>query len=728
MKTLHMRIGICVVLGLTLAASSGLRAAEADKPPAWATAHLAGKPMTATQTKALMMRLARYVFDHHLKKDPKSPQRGMVYEHFDVTREGKGDQWVQGEALDTMHDGAWFAAAMVNASRATGDRFYKDFLTKWQMPFYCKMLNHSDELFVSSAGRNDARKGALPWGKGWAFQDGEKGFIPYFWDDGASVSLDRLHDKNPLGIRPCVDLLAGKPNPLGRLDGYSQGMSNHMAQDIGVMVQLAWLLLRRSEGPADKRLAAEIADAAANLHACRMRHHGFIPMCGAPAALARGDEALMRRVPDPADKRLWTPANHYTHALRDFAPGKRMSFPGFADNSQYRFYYSIARGGGKLPEPMAFKLVYDAYTEPLLYHYYSDDAPVPPGINKADLYPLYAVDGKPAGYRSDRKGPHRTAWPVGCRMGPQNMVVCGWALQALRQYPGIWERRYRRDFAGDLRVCVGPSAKAAPPAKVELGNAALKLSATRHELLLAATCKGDQATIEIFAAPDAKGRPAAVITAGKDGTLAAAGADGQKLTLHGKPKPADGGFTLDVALPFTVVKGQKSWATFVEHGRYSIRVGLAQRNLYVASRADQVVAWLARELGCGLRTWEALFAKVGYLPVAVGSKRNWGRFSDSGGYAHLISAAAQWLLYLDGKSDWQTLNVPAVPKASHPAQRASPPATQPLTARGGTPAPRLTRSSEAVRSLARIACPRVLASLTSAKGRCAEQHFLRSER
>jgi hypothetical protein len=55
------------------------------------------------------------VFDNHLCQDAKSPMRGMVYEYLDVARKGQYDQWVQGEGLDTMHDGAWLAAALVSA-------------------------------------------------------------------------------------------------------------------------------------------------------------------------------------------------------------------------------------------------------------------------------------------------------------------------------------------------------------------------------------------------------------------------------------------------------------------------------------------------------------------------------------------------------------------------------------------------------------------------------------
>lgn len=38
----------------------------------------------------------------------------------------------------------------------------------------------------------------------------------------------------------------------------------------------------------------------------------------------------------------------------------------------------------------------------------------------------------------------------------------------------------------------------------------------------------------------------------------------------------------------------------------------------------------------------------------------WDELSDTGGYAHLISAACQWLLYLEGKNDWAVHQVPGI--------------------------------------------------------------------
>src|SRR5688500_7658142 len=64
------------------------------------------RPLTAAETKALMKRLAAFVVDNHMKRREDSQQRGMVYEYLDIRRRGEFDQFVQGEALDTMHDGA----------------------------------------------------------------------------------------------------------------------------------------------------------------------------------------------------------------------------------------------------------------------------------------------------------------------------------------------------------------------------------------------------------------------------------------------------------------------------------------------------------------------------------------------------------------------------------------------------------------------------------------------
>lgn len=649
-----------------VANAAGAAESPLDPPPAWWNADRQG-PLSAAETGAFMRRLAEFVFENHLKRDRDSVQRGMVYEYFSVPRKGRHDQFVQGEGLDTMHDGCWLAAANVNAYRATGDGFYLNFLTEWQLPFYLKMLNHSDELF--SATRNDAREGAKPWGKPWAYQEGEKGFVPYFWDDGGSVSIERCRSRNPLGPRPCVDHLAGKPNPNFLLDGYSQGMSNHMAQDVAVLVQQAWLLLKDLEGSKHKTLAAQTAEAAMNLHESRMRHHGAIPMCAAAAGLTNHAADLLRRTPDPESNRYRLRDNHYTRLLAEFEPGQTLSTPGFADDQQYDYYHGIARLGGRMPQPLAFKIVYDAYTEPQTFRYYCDDIRVPAGINRFDLHGILGRDGKLLDYRSDRKGPYGGPRPIGSRFGPQNMICCGWALQVLRAMPEVWESRYRTQFADDLRVYVddrpeGCELRPAGWTTISFDGVELAVRSTRKAFELRGPRPKEPVDVTVFSGADGR-KPAAVFAIGHDGSVSAVNAAGDPLALDVRPTQKTDASTFCVAVPYTICKGQASWLNVIEHGRYSIGVGQQTRNLYVASSAPQVIAWLEHELGAGLRTWQAVFDQVGCIPTGIGAGSlyddlRWDDMSDSGGYAHLISAAAQWLIYLDARRDWQLHHIPTV--------------------------------------------------------------------
>ncbi len=429
-------------------------ARAADAPSRWASAWKDSKPLTPEQTRAFIRRLADYVIANHMKKDD-SPQRGMTYEYFEVARKGKEDQFVQGEALDTMHDGAWFAVALAAAYRATGDEYYKEALDRWSLSFYCKMLNHGDTLFSGKVVHVRPDK-AQTWkeSKEWLLQEGEKGFVPYWWDDGGSVSLERVLNKKIEPDFPALDayLAAHQANPQFRLGGYSLGSSNHMAQDLGVLLEANWLLFRNDPDPRGRKWAAELTDAARNLERCRTNHGSpNIPAVLAPFALATADAKALKAIPDPSRDALWQPDNHYTRALMPAKAGVKSSAPGFADDAEYLYYAGIARAGGELPEPLAFKLIYDAYTHPLLYRYYCDDEAPPPGINGFDLHPYNWIDGKPVDYRSDRKGPGKNPRPTGSRFGPQNMAVCGWALQAMKKYPrivkrsaGVWEGRYMK--------------------------------------------------------------------------------------------------------------------------------------------------------------------------------------------------------------------------------------------------------------------------------------------
>lgn len=632
-----------------------------DAPPEpWADAHRAG-PMSAREARDLIARLTRFVFDNHLKKDEKSQQRGMIYEYLDVTRKGQFDQFVQGEALDTMHDGAWFAAAMANAVRAEADPLCAEMLRRWQLPFYCLMLNNSDRLFSGKVRhvRPDREK---TWSetKEWLFQEGEKGFVPYWWDDGASVSLERRHTKSTLPEFPafCWYLANNQPNPQFLLRGWSLGSSNHMAQDLAVMLLVSWLLLK--DDPADVAMAAQVAEAARNLHECRMRHHGHIPAVCAAYGIANNVADELKRVNTYTDDLRPPPANHYTRAFGDGPPGQRRTLPVFMDDAQYRYYHGIAGAGGAVPEALAFRTIYDAYTEAISYRIWSDDATAVPGFN-FDEAPHYVVDGRPTEYRSDRK----FGWnAVGARMGAQNMVVCGWALQMLAARPGIWEKRQAACFPDDHRVYFDDETaivKSRPPAPrpLGLGNAVLRITARRRMLLIEGEARGEVVEIRFFGQPDGKG-PLAALRLRSDGTASAANHRDQELLVRANITAAGDGMRFTVELPYTLAKEQKAaWVNCLEHMRYSLRVGDAVKNLYFASAEADVKAWLEYELGCGLRTWDAVFRHKGYLPCSINRRPMNDNWSDSGAYAHVISAAAQWVLCREDKRDWEVQRMPS---------------------------------------------------------------------
>ncbi len=638
-----------------LVASSAFAAAPATQPlpedrGAWATAWKEKKPMTAEEARAFMKRLAQFVYDHHLKKDANSPQKGITYEYLDIPRLGKPDQFVQGEALDTMHDGAWLAIALANAYRATGDKFYKEWLTDYTLPFYLKMLNHSDTLFSTKQVWVDPK--GNKFNKEHLLQDGEKGFVPYWWDDGASVSLECRLKKQDLPEFQAFDqyLADGKPNPDYRLSGYSIGSSNHLAQDLGLMLMNSWLLLRESEDPKDKQLTAELLEAAKNLQQCRTNHgFGNIPAVVAPLAVMTGDKKWINALPDPASEKLWEPNNHYTRALRDFKPGQKMPLPGFADDQEYFYYSALARAGGKLPDPAAFKLIYDAYTEPQLYRFYSDDAEVPPGINVFDLHPYSMIDGKFPDYRSDRKGPAKKPRPIGSRMGPQNMVCTAWALQVLKDRPSAWDIKREPAFAQDVIVPIVK--KNGNDGAVRVINGALSVDiGVLPAGFVFAVPLGQAARIDFFNGPDAKGNAAATIEVDTNGN--ASGGKAQVLRLLANPPVA-------VVVPFTVNKDSKPSANCVEHGHYSVRVGDKVRNFHAVTSITSLEEQLNRELTGGLRTWEAIFDEKGYIPTGMGTNSPKDNFSDTGGYAHLISATAEYILLLEGKKDWETLKIPS---------------------------------------------------------------------
>ncbi|MCX6907620.1 MAG: hypothetical protein NTY01_06205, partial [Verrucomicrobia bacterium] len=85
--------------------------------------------------------------------------------------------------------------------------------------------------------------------------------------------------------------------------------------------------------------------------------------------------------------------------------------------------------------------------------------------------------------------------------------------------------------------------------------------------------------------------------------------------------------------------------------------------------AAEVTAALRRELEEGLRYWQKDWQTRGYIrphwPIGgkLPTKHYWQhRVSETGGYAHLIAACADYVMLLDGKNDWELAHTVQAPK------------------------------------------------------------------
>ncbi|MCY2969659.1 MAG: hypothetical protein NTZ30_03200, partial [Planctomycetota bacterium] len=64
--------------------------------------------LSKEDTRLFMKKLATFVAEKHMRTSKETMQHGMTYEYRDMRKEKAPACFVQGEALDTMHDGAWF--------------------------------------------------------------------------------------------------------------------------------------------------------------------------------------------------------------------------------------------------------------------------------------------------------------------------------------------------------------------------------------------------------------------------------------------------------------------------------------------------------------------------------------------------------------------------------------------------------------------------------------------
>ncbi|MFA5189413.1 MAG: hypothetical protein WC740_01725 [Verrucomicrobiia bacterium] len=123
----------------------------------------AAAPWTQAELRRFARDLGDYVTAHHIQRNPKSPQNGMVCKWY-RPRDGC---WVVDTGRNMLSDGAWFADALCLYYRATREPWALGVLRKYPLPFYERVITGSDQLF----------------GVG-------KGICPLWWSDGDAVTRD----------------------------------------------------------------------------------------------------------------------------------------------------------------------------------------------------------------------------------------------------------------------------------------------------------------------------------------------------------------------------------------------------------------------------------------------------------------------------------------------------------------------------------------------------------
>ncbi|MBI5687781.1 MAG: hypothetical protein HZC54_22145 [Verrucomicrobia bacterium] len=417
-----------------------------------ASAARAAEPWTQAELRRFARDLGEYVTAHHIRRDPKSPQDGMVHKWY-RPRDGR---WVLDTRRNMLGDGAWFADALCLYYRATREPWALGVLRKHPLPFYQRVLLGSDQLFGVS-----------------------KGICPLWWGDGAAVTRDG-------------GVVKDFPKP-------PRMTSNALALDLATMLMSAGLLCPDAE--------------AGGAAACLLRgdracyDDPTVPLAlGVAVAMLANDEMLQTRcLPLIPWQSYDGPGGALAGAL---CHNRTNSVSAALEETMLNYrMHVLAQPSQPLGADFAKSFIAAVFTSLRLADLWHDNGPRQPGLTPFDDAAL-TVGEKLAFYRSDKP-----ALSPGSRHGP--MLLCGAAiaLQLMEAFSAAWESWYREHHAADARVS-GRFADLPVLAKSGLVEMAWTTSSLLVrargplKLLLASATPGDDASATVTL--DAAGRATAV--------------------------------------------------------------------------------------------------------------------------------------------------------------------------------------------------------------------------
>ena len=362
-----------------IAAASSLSATTMPAPQAW----------SRQQLLDFAHELADFIIQNHVVTDPQRKTVGMTYEFW---KEGKK---IQEFGLDSMHDGSWFMSAHVTMQRADPGGDWLALTQKFQVPFYTRMLLHSDQLFPAMQPTNEDKKPFAAPVKGWA---------PRGWDDGLGFQ------KN-----------SGKPFT----DSYFTG-SNHLAQDLADSLLNVWLTTHDPK----------VADALAGLRSYKRGYFGPIQGLEVSAAVALREPPVFDKYKLPA----FSPEslNPYYTGIYEH---KKHSIPAYDDALAWQYRQATARG--EVTPEFAWHAAARVFATVKAMELFSDTRPWHDGEFFFDISrtPRF-VDGKLDMTASSSK------LICGAR-GVQLAWIAAAVLPTIKAHPEVWTKSAPKELAGE---------------------------------------------------------------------------------------------------------------------------------------------------------------------------------------------------------------------------------------------------------------------------------------
>lgn len=641
-----------------------------------------------------MRELAEFVQKNHVVTDPSRKTYGMVYEFW---KDGKKFQEF---GLDSMHDGAWWMSALVTAQRADAKGDWLDRAQKFQVPFYTNVLNRSDALFLQMQPTDEDKR---PW------SNPVKGWAPRGWDDG--LGWDRK---------------TGQKMP----NAYFTG-SNHLAQDLADTLLNVWLTTRDPQvtealghlrdykqqcfgGIQGIDIAAEVAAGQANAF-LKYKLPDFTPQALAPYYTGLY-EKKPARLPSYDDGLAWLyrqgtaaaliagelPRGLTAHLIAR-CYGAQAAMETFFDDRPYpvgAWFFDLQRtpayleGKGKLEAYdstaknfygsrgvqiawVAAGVLPELKSSPALWDAAAKKFTNGAVVRLTDEPPL--TDGaKDAHYAKSATLGDDTA-RVSLVSDPRNLHIF---IETSRPQLTVTFQEENGD---------GRSAKTASLPEPD-SRATRHLAAKGKSKSSSKAKKKKSTTSARKDAAKEKSEPAApseppLIRGGKlvvtrEGACLASNEKGEVLLAksafktQAEFKQGEGDrWMVEVRIPYTFVVAQNAWINGVDFGRYRVGIDVAPpQTVCIVSEAARVQRRLEQTVLGSIDFWAKVWKEAGVIPSGWNTptvKAGVWAMSDAGGYAHLLKAMALWVIYQDGRREWEIIReqfpVGAIPAPALPA-------------------------------------------------------------